>query len=154
MQTAENNEEKRNRTWRMVMIIATILIIVVAVYFLYRGFMGNPLEGKWQNDESSLTLEIKRDNIAILSSNEAFDGKTLKVELDYTLNKKGKQITFKVEQEELAKAAKALGEDITDSKVKSAISSVLTSFNYNREGNELTLTEWDYGDQYVFTKVK
>lgn len=154
MQTAENNEEKRNKTWRIVMIVATILIIIVAVYFLYRGFLGNPLEGKWQNDESNLVIEIGHDDTAILTWDEPFEGSTLKVNLNYTLNKKGKQITFKAEQDELEKAAKSLDGDVTAQQVETAVKSMLTSFNYNLESNELTLTEWDYGDQYLFSKVK
>ena len=152
MQTAQYEEDKRNKIWQGVMIGATTLIIVVVVFFLYKGFFGNPIEGTWMQDESSMTLKISGKENAVLTWDELFEGKELKVNLKCTLNKTEKQITFKVEQKELDEAAERIKED--PSMVESAISSVLTSFNYNLEGNELTLTEWDYGNQLVFTKIK
>ena len=70
------------------------------------------------------------------------------------MNKKAKQITFKVDSESLAAAAESAKSDITANDVRAAVSSMITSFNYNLESNELTLTEWDYGDQLLFTRVK
>lgn len=154
MQTAGKNEEKRNKTWQIVMTAATILIIIVAIFFLYRGFFGNPLEGKWLHDESDMTLEIRGRDTAVLTSTEVLDGKKLEVTLSYTMDKKAKQITFKTDSDALAKAAESIGSDVTASDVRSAVSSMITSFNYNLESNELTLTEWDYGDQLLFTRVR
>ena len=57
-----------------------------------------------------------------------------------------------MKQEELDKAAKAIGDDVTGSAVESAISSMLTTFNYSVDGTELTMTEWDFGDQMIFEK--
>lgn len=154
MQTAENNEEKRNKIWQIVMAAATILIIIVAVFFLYRGFFGNPLEGTWLQDESDMTLEIRGKDTAVLTSSELLDGEKIEVTLIYTMNKKAKQITFKADSESLAAAAESAKSDITANDVRAAVSSMITSFNYNLESNELTLTEWDYGDQLLFTRVK
>lgn len=154
MQTAENNEEKRNKIWQIVMAAATILIIIVAVFFLYRGFFGNPLEGTWLQDESDMTLEIRGKDTAVLTSSELLDGEKIEVTLKYTMNKKAKQITFKADSESLTAAAESAKSDITANDVRAAVSSMITSFNYNLESNELTLTEWDYGDQLLFTRVK
>ena len=46
-----------------------------------------------------------------------------------------------------------LGDNVTASEVEQAINSVLTTFNYRGDGTELTLTEWDYGDQMIFEKA-
>ena len=73
------------------------------------------------------------------------------MELGYTLDIKAKQITFTVKQEELDETAKELGDNVTSSEVEQAINSVLTTFNYSVDGTELTLTEWDYGDQMSCT---
>lgn len=91
---AKNDEDKRSRVWNYVTGITTVLIIIVAGYFIYQGFFGNPLEGKWKHDESDMILEVEQ-----------------------------------------------------------AINSVLTTFNYSVDGTELTLTEWDYGDQMIFEKA-
>ena len=129
---AKNDEDKRSRVWNYVTGITTVLIIIVAGYFIYQGFFGNPLEGKWKHDESDMILEV---------------------ELGYTLDIKAKQITFTVKQEELDETAKELGDNVTTSEVEQAINSVLTTFNYSVDGTELTLTEWDYGDQMIFEKA-
>ena len=47
---AKNDEDKRSRVWNYVTGITTVLIIIVAGYFIYQGFFGNPLEGKWKHD--------------------------------------------------------------------------------------------------------
>ena len=137
---AKNDEDKRSRVWNYVTGITTVLIIIVAGYFIYQGFFGNPLEGKWKHE-------------AELDWKHLIDGKDVDVELGYTLDIKAKQITFTVKQEELDETAKELGDNVTASEVEQAINSVLTTFNYSVDGTELTLTEWDYGDQMIFEKA-
>ena len=150
---AKNDEDKRSRVWNYVTGITTVLIIIVAGYFIYRGFFGNPLEGKWKHDESDMILEVDDHNEAELDWKHLIDGKDVEVELGYTLDIKAKQITFTVKQEELDETAKELGDNVTATEVEQAINSVLTTFNYSVDGTELTLTEWDYGDQMIFEKA-
>ena len=150
---AKNDEDKRSRVWNYVTGITTVLIIIVAGYLIYQGFFGNPLEGKWKHDESDMILEVDDHNEAELDWKNLIDGKDVDVELGYTLDTKAKQITFTVKQEELGETAKELGDNVTASEVEQAINSVLTTFNYSVDGTELTLTEWDYGDQMIFEKA-
>lgn len=152
MLIAKNDEEKRSKLWNYVTMITTVVILGIAAYFLYEGFFGNPLIGTWMHDESDMTLEVKKDNLAMLTWANLIGSKDVTVELVYTLDREGKQITFKVKQEELEKAAKALGENVNADDVQAAIHSFITCFNYSVDGSELTLTEWDYGDQMYFTK--
>ena len=63
---AKNDEDKRSRVWNYVTGITTVLIIIVAGYFIYQGFFGNPLEGKWKHDESDMILEVDDHNEAEL----------------------------------------------------------------------------------------
>ena len=121
--------------------ITTVLIIIVAGYFIYQGFFGNPLEGKWKHDESDMILEVDDHNEAELDWKNLIDGKDVEVELGYTLDIKAKQITFTVKQEELDETAKELGDNVTATEVEQAINSVLTTFNYSVDGTKLTLTE-------------
>ena len=137
---AKNDEDKRSRVWNYVTGITTVLIIIVAGYFIYQGFFGNPLEGKWKHDESDMILEVDDHNEAELDWKNLIDGKE-------------KQITFTVKQEELDETAKELGDNVTATEVEQAINSVLTTFNYSVDGTKLTLTEWDYGDQMIFEKA-
>lgn len=154
MLNAKNDEEKRSTVWRYVTCVSTILIIIIAAYFIYDGFAGNPLEGTWIQDESDVILEIKKNNEAVLIWEKLVEGETLEVKLEYKLDKRAKQITFKGSSEEFQKAAEGIGNELTAAEVKSAVSTMLTSFNYSMERSELTLTEWDYGEQLLFTKRK
>ena len=153
MLISRNDEEKRSKIWRIVMVAATLTIIVVAAFFIGKGFLGNPLSGTWEHDESNMRLKISSGGKAVLVWDNLFEGKTLTVNLEYTLDKSDKQITFKVMQEELEKASEAIGNDITSVDVEKAINTLITSFHYSVDGTELTMTEWDYGDQLIFTKV-
>lgn len=152
MLIAKNDEEKRSRIWRYTTNIAMALIIIVAAYFIYKGFFGNPLEGKWVHDESDMILEIQKNDTAILTWDNLYDGQELTVKLNYSLDKAKKQITFKVLADELTKAAEEVGAEASD--VQTSIDAILTSFNYSVDGEELTLIEWDYGDQLLFSKLK
>lgn len=152
MLIAKNDEEKRSRIWRYTTNIAMALIIIVAAYFIYKGFFGNPLEGKWVHDESDMILEIQKNDTAILTWDNLYDGQELTVKLNYSLDKAKKQITFKVLPDELTKAAEEVGAEASD--VQTSIDAILTSFNYSVDGEELTLIEWDYGDQLLFSKLK
>jgi len=140
---AKNDEDKRSRVWNYVTGITTVLIIIVAGYFIYQGFFGNPLEGKWKHDESDMILEVDDHNEAELDWKNLIDGKDVDVELGYTLDIKA----------ELDETAKELGDNVTATEVEQAINSVLTTFNYSVDGTKLTLTEWDYGDQMIFEKA-
>ena len=117
---AKNDEDKRSRVWNYVTGITTVLIIIVAGYFIYQGFFGNPLEGKWKHDESDMILEVDDHNEAELDWKNLIDGKDVDVELGYTLDIKAKQITFTVKQEELDETAKELGDNVTASEVEQA----------------------------------
>ena len=57
---AKNDEEKRSKIWRWVTTIASIVIVVVAVYFLITLFAGNPLEGTWKSRKSTMELTIHK----------------------------------------------------------------------------------------------
>ena len=78
---AKNDEDKRSRVWNYVTGITTVLIIIVAGYFIYQGFFGNPLEGKWKHDESDMILEVDDHNEAELDWKNLIDGKDVDVEL-------------------------------------------------------------------------
>lgn len=79
---AKNDEDKRSRVWNYVTGITTVLIIIVAGYFIYQGFFGNPLEGKWKHDESDMILEVDDHNEAELDWKNLIDGKVWRWNLD------------------------------------------------------------------------
>ena len=56
---AENNERKRNILWRTAISVSSIVIILIAVYFIVRMLTANPMEGSWVDEDSGRMIEIK-----------------------------------------------------------------------------------------------
>lgn len=149
---AKNDEEKRSRIWRMVMIGASIILLIVIVYFLFSLFAGNPLEGTWKSEESNLQLTIRGGDSATASWSEIAEASNVKVKINYTLDKENKTITFKVDDAEIAKAVKNSDAGLTKTALETEISMLETTFDYNLEKSKLTLSEREYGEQIVFVK--
>ena len=154
MLIAGNDEEKRDRLWKYTMRGATVLIIIVMAFFLYRGFLGNPLEGIWKQEDTDMVLEIKGKNQAFLTWDNLIEGKELKVEMEFSLETADKEITFQIHQDAIDKAVEELDGAASLEEVESAVSSMDTKFRYSVDGSELPLTEWDYGDQFFFVRGK
>lgn len=149
---AKNDEEKRSRIWRMVMAGASIILLIVIVYFLFSLFAGNPLEGTWKSEESNLQLTIRGEDSATASWSEIAEASNVKVKINYTLDKENKTITFKVDDAEIAKAVKNSDAGLTKTALETEISMLETTFDYNLEKSKLTLSEREYGEQIVFVK--
>lgn len=49
---AKNDEAKRSKIWRRVVLISSILIVVTAIFLLTKLFTTNPLEGVWADRKS------------------------------------------------------------------------------------------------------
>ncbi|MCI8638942.1 MAG: hypothetical protein HFG41_07315 [Coprococcus sp.] len=154
MQNSENIEGKQRKEWKIITAFATVLIVIVAGFFIGRGFLGNPLKGTWRQEDTDMTLEIGSGGRAYLVWEGALEGQELTMDLEYTLDKSTKEITIRAESEEILKAAKEFSGDVSSAEVASTISQLTTSFHYSVDGKELTMTEWDYGEQLFFTKVK
>lgn len=153
MLVAKNNEEKRSRIWSNVIIVASVLLVIVIGYFLYQGFFGNPLAGTWKHDESDLTLEIREKDTAVLTWDNLYEDQTLVLNLQFSLDKSQKVVTFRASQEALEEAAEALEGDVAAEDVESVVDQMVTSFDYSVDGTELTLTEREYGEQMLFYRT-
>lgn len=148
----KRDEERRSRSWDVVMTVATTLIVVVAVFFIVKLFTANPLEGTWQHEDSDLQLVVRGNNSMVVNLGDAYENKNLKVKLDYTIDKEAKTITIKADEESLKKAAESSDGNFTESGLESEITILTNTFNYNVEKRKLTLTEREYGDKVVFRK--
>lgn len=149
---AKNDEEKRSKLWGIITSVTTVLIIVIAAFFLFKLFMGNPLEGNWQHDESDTTLNIHSNGTLDIEFGELSDDTDVKIKMDYVIDKDAKIITIKTNEAEIKKSAESTGEELSESSLESAVSSFSTTFDYNVEQSTLTLTEREYGEQMIFEK--
>ena len=128
----ENNEEKRSTLWRTVLTVSSVIIIIIIAFFIVKLFTGNPLEGTWVNEDSGSVLEIRDSGQAVLT--EVADEKSEdSISMTYNVDTKTKIFTVQ-----------------TDSAYAEGVLS--GSYDYNLEGDTLTLTEREYGDQIVFMR--
>ena len=82
----------------MVMTISSVLIIVIAAFFLVKMFRSNPLEGTWRSEDSDMVLSIKSSNSLTVSIPEALEGDGFHMTLDYSLDKDEKTISIKMNE--------------------------------------------------------
>lgn len=152
MMIARNDELKRSRIWRVVTISTTILIVVIACFFIMKLFMSNPMEGTWEGEDSNLIFSIKGNNTLTVTIPDVSEDSDVKLKMNYTLDKEEKRITIKEDPVAIQKVAKASDGDYTEDMLKSAVGSIVTTFDYSIDGKILTLTEREYGEQIVFIK--
>lgn len=149
---AKNDEEKRSRIWRMVIVGATVILLVVVIYFLFSLFAGNPLEGTWKSKESNLQLKIRGGDSAIARWSEIAEASNVKMKIHYTLDKENKTIAFKVDDAEIEKVVRNSDAGLTKTALETEISMIETTFDYSLEKDRLILSEREYGEQIVFVK--
>ncbi len=149
---SKEEEVKRSKLWRIVMSVSSVLIVLIAAFFLVKMFRSNPLEGTWRNEESDMVLTIKRSNSLTVSIPEALEGEGLKVSLDYSMDKDEKTISIKMNETAKEKAVAGSDGQLTGKTIESAASAFLTTFDYSVDQKELTLTEREYGEQMMFIK--
>lgn len=149
---AKNDEEKRSRIWRIVTVGASVILLIVIIYFLFSLFAGNPLEGTWKSKESNLQLTIRGGDSATARWSEIAEASNVKMKINYTLDKENKTITFKVDDAEIAKVVKNSDAGLTKTALETEISMIETTFDYSLEKDKLILSEREYGEQIVFVK--
>lgn len=148
----KNDEEKRNRLWKTAISVSTLVIILIAVFFVIKLFTSNPLEGTWVREDSDLMLTISGEDQAVVQWPEEFESADVKVSVECSVDTDMKVITLHTDAAELQKAAEESGVDTA--KLDTALQKLDGTYEYNLEQKELTLTEREYGSQMTFTKNK
>ena len=142
---AENNERKRNILWRTAISVSSIVIILIAVYFIVRMFTANPMEGSWVDEDSGRMI----NEIAKVEWQDEADGSLQVVNLAYTLDRDSKIFSLHVDEVAVEKAVES---GMSKETVENVVTSLEGNYDYNIEQNVLTLTEREYGDQMTFEK--
>lgn len=142
----KNSEEKRNTAWRTVMTVSSVLIAIIAAFFIVKLFTGNPLEGTWVSEDDGIRMEVREDDsvvITYINGDEDGDSFTL----DGSVDKENKTFTVQLNSDSVRKSmgeAADLSEDNQDP--------YDGTYSYSIENDTLTLTEREYGDQIVFER--
>ena len=149
---AKSNEEKRSMAWRIVISIASVLIILIGAFFLFKMFTGNPLEGTWKSTERQLVLTIRGNGTLLVDWEEIFEDEKMTIGMEYLLDKDSKTVTFKADEEALQEAEEKSDGKYTADMLETALSEITATYDYSVQNNQLTLTEREYGEQLVFDK--
>lgn len=152
MLIAKNDEVKRSKIWRIVTTVTSILIIVIAAFFIIKLFMSNPVEGTWENTDTNLTITIKSGNTVVISIPDLAKDTDVTLKMNYVLDKGGKTITIKENENAILKSAEQSKGQYTEIELKNAVSPITTTFGYSVDGEVLTLTEQDYGEQTIYQR--
>lgn len=148
---ARNDEEKRSQSWRAVMSVSTVLIIVIAAFFLIKLFSANPLEGTWIHEDDGLAMTVKGSESAVITWTADFEDGAVSVETPYSIDKELKTFTLVEDEQAIEKAAEK-SENVTEEELRSLVSALEGTYDYSIENGELTLTDREYGEQMVFEK--
>lgn len=143
----ENSEEKRNTAWRTVLTVSSVLIIIVAVFFVVKLFTDNPLEGTWVGDEGDITLTFTDERESVIVQNG-----TISVTTECSVDKSSKVLTVRVSDEAVREQAEDTNGEITETQIQDLLDNIEGTFEYNIENTTLTLTEREYGSQMTFEK--
>ena len=149
---AKNNEEKRSKLWNIAMTTSTIILVLIAVFFIVKIFVSNPLKGTWINDGGSLTITFGSEDAAEVQWPEQLSDLDVKVKMHCEIDKKNKTVQLQLREAEVNEAVEATDGAMTAQELTSALSSIQSTFDYSVEGPELTLTDREYGEQLFFEK--
>ena len=147
---AKNDDHTRSIIWRSVMSVTSVVIILIAVFFLVRMFTMSPLEGTWDSEDSDLIMTIKGNNTAIIKWPDEFDDNQIAVSMDYDIDSKTKTFSLRLNTDAVKKAADSEG--ISEDVITQALDRLDGTYDYNMEQNQLTLTDREYGSQLIFEK--
>ncbi|GFI42763.1 MAG: hypothetical protein HFG82_10000 [Dorea sp.] len=149
---AKNDEVKRSKIWRIVTAVSTVVIIVGVVLLLTKLFTTNPLEGEWADEDGSFNMSILKNGSMVITIPEEGADLSVDVDMKYTLNKDEKTITITPDEAGFQKLADKTGGQYTEEEIRQALSTVITTFDYSVDQEQLTLTEREYGEQLVLIK--
>ena len=144
------DEERRSVLWRIVIVLTSIIILCVFVFFGMRLFTKNPLEGVWESEDVAIMLEIDKDD-SVVAIWEADDGSLKKINLTYTLDKEDKTVSIRPVQDESTELESSTGE-LAELGLEASFGLITATFDYSLEGDSLVLTEREYGEQLVFKR--
>lgn len=129
------------------MTVSSVLIIIVAVFFVVKLFTDNPLEGTWTSEEGDLTLTFTEEKDSVFVSDGSIGART-----ECSVDKSTKVLTVHVSDELIREQAEDAGGDITETQISDLLDGIEGTYEYNIENTTLTLTEREYGNQMVFEK--
>ena len=149
---AGNDEAKRSKIWRVVTLVSSVLIILIAVYLLTRMFTTNPVVGTWESEDATIALKIEKNDTIQVDIMDIAENTDAGVDIIYRVVMKSMIFCISIDEEEIVKAVEKADGAYTKEDLENVLDDLDSSFSYSIDGNQLTLTEREYGEQFTFIR--
>lgn len=149
---AKNDEAKRSKIWRIVTSVSSLVIVLIAVFFLTKMFTNNPLEGKWIGEEGRVNLIVKKGDVLTVEVLELGEGVSVSVDMKYTLNRDSKTVAITTDEARVQEVLESDAGLYEEKELRNVLDSLSTTFDYSVDQEQLTLSEREYGEQMIFIK--
>ena len=137
---AGNDEAKRSKIWRVVTLVSSVLIILIAVV------------GNWESEDATIALKIEKNDTIQVDITDIAENTDAAVEMNYSVDMKSKIITITKDEEQIDKAVEKADGAYTKEDLENVLDDLDSSFSYSVDGNQMTLTEREYGEQFTFIR--
>lgn len=147
------DEKKRSKIWQLGVTASTVVIILIVAFFIVQIFIANPLVGTWENEYTDMEIEIKNNDEAVVEwLDETISTEEIEVTMPYTVDTDMKTLVLRKDEDAIVTAAKRTNGVASEEQIRSVVENLEGCYEYNIEGEYLTLTDREYGEQMVFEK--
>lgn len=147
------DEKKRSKIWQLGVTASTVVIILIVAFFIVQIFIANPLVGTWENEYTDMEIEIKNNDEAVVEwLDETISTEEIEVTMPYTVDTDTKTLVLRKDEDAIVTAAKRTNGVVSEEQIRSVVENLEGSYEYNIEGEYLTLTDREYGEQMVFER--
>lgn len=151
MPNTQENQKKKVIDSKTLLIVSSVVIVLLLLIFLVSSMLRNPLEGDWYSQEKGIQLDIDGDELSLEFS---VDGVAAEVDLFYTIDKGEKILTVKHNPAAYQDAAEDTDGRLSAQQIDEYLKEIPVSFSYSLENDTLTLSDREYGEEFIFTRMK
>ena len=115
-------------------------------------FTTNPVVGNWESEDATIALKIEKNDTIQVDITDIAENTDATVEMNYSVDMKSKIITITKDEEQIDKAVEKADGAYIKEDLENVLDDLDSSFSYSIDGNQLTLTEREYGEQFTFIR--
>lgn len=115
-------------------------------------FTTNPVVGNWESEDATIALKIEKNDTIQVDITDIAENTDAAVEMNYSVDMKSKIITITKDEEQIDKAVEKADGAYTKEDLENVLDDLDSSFSYSIDGNQMTLTEREYGEQFTFVR--
>lgn len=115
-------------------------------------FTTNPVVGNWESEDATIALKIEKNDTIQVDITDIAENTDAAVEMNYSVDMKSKIITITKDEEQIDKAVEKADGAYTKEDLENVLDDLDSSFSYSIDGNQMTLTEREYGEQFTFIR--